>query len=295
MANTQDNLPIEDIKNNLVFLKDGGAAVIVQTTAVNFGLLSAEEQIAIIGSFAQMINSLSFPIQITILSRRLDISAYLKLLEKAQNNQTNPLLSQMMIRYRRFIQSLIKDNEVLDKQFYITVPLSSLEVGIGAKNKEEKAKKVKTILDPKKDQIVRQLNRVGLTAKQLNNDQLLKFFYETYNPPEPGGTRISGTPPNFISLENPTSDNKTPPVAAPTNSAAPVATPPPTGTIPQTPPVAQPSPITPPAPVAATTPLPPPPQPIVNQPTPPVAPAEAPIQKTRPNHPFVVEELQDNL
>lgn len=225
MANTQENLPIEDIKDGLVLLKDGGACVIIQTSAVNFGLLSAEEQMAIIGSFAQMINSLSFPIQLTILSKRLDISAYLKLLEKAQMNQTNPLLSQMMIRYRRFIQSLIKDNEVLDKQFYITVPLVSLELGIGTK-KEDKIKRARTILDPKRDQIMRQLNRVGLTAKQLKDEQLLKFFYEVFNPPEVGGPQIPASPTNFVSLNEPAKAPVAPTQPTPIQSgpAAPIAT-----------------------------------------------------------------------
>jgi hypothetical protein len=271
MANTQDVIPVEDIQDGIIYLKDGGAAVIIQTSAVNFGLLSAEEQIAIIGSFAQMINSLSFPIQLTILSKRLDISAYLKLLEKAQMNQTNPLLAQMMIRYRRFIQSLIKDNEVLDKQFYITVPLSSLEIGVGVRNKEDKHKKTKTILDPKRDQIIRQLNRVGLTAKQLKDQQIIKLFFEIYN--SENGEPTPTTTPGTVNLSTPK-----PTVAPqPTPQAAPV---------PQTPrptPPPSPQPPMPPTPVAA------PPQPSVQ--AQPMQPPTAPTDKPKPSHPFVVEEL----
>jgi hypothetical protein len=282
MANTQDMIPIEDIQDGIIYLKDGGAAVIIQTSAVNFGLLSAEEQIAIIGSFAQMINSLSFPIQLTILSKRLDISAYLKLLEKAQMNQTNPLLAQMMIRYRRFIQSLIKDNEVLDKQFYITVPLSSLEIGVGVRNKEEKHKKTKTILDPKRDQIIRQLNRVGLTAKQLKDQQIIKLFFEIYNSEE-GETTASPTP-STVNLSTPK-----PPTPPPATAPSPI---PP---IPQ--PLASPSPVAPiappPQPILQAAPAPPAPIPVATQPPQPVAPpaAPTPVEKPRSAHPFVVEEL----
>lgn len=181
MTTTQDSVPISDIKGDIVLLNDGGAIVVLKTSAVNFGLLSGEEQIAIIGSFAQMLNSLNFPIQIIIRSTRLDISAYLKLLDKALQLQTNPLLSQMMIRYRDFVQSLIKDNEVLDKSFYVVVPLSRLELGIAPKI-EERLKKAQNTLWPRRDQIIRQLARVGLKAEALDTPSLIKLYYDVYNP-----------------------------------------------------------------------------------------------------------------
>ncbi len=181
MDTTQSYVPIDSINDNIVFLKDGSAAVILKTTAVNFGLLSGEEQLAIIGSFAQMLNSLSFAIQIVIRSKRLDITSYIKLLDKALQLQVNPLLAQMMVRYRDFIQSLIKDNEVLDKSFYVILNVSGLEIGIGTKLKSDRLKKVQTILGPRRDQIIRQLSRVGLNATQLKDEELVKLFYDIYN------------------------------------------------------------------------------------------------------------------
>src|SRR3990167_4632859 len=183
MSTTQDHIPILDLQEGVVLLKDGGAVVILKTSAVNFGLLSGEEQMAIIGSFAQMLNSLSFPIQIVIRSTRLDITAYLKLLDKALKVQLNPLLAQLMIHYRQFVESLIKDNEVLDKSFYVVVPLSRMELGLAPK-KEDRLKKAETILLPRRDQMIRQLSRVGLKAEQMLNQAVIKLFYDIYNPPE---------------------------------------------------------------------------------------------------------------
>src|SRR3990167_10987094 len=99
MNTTQDHLLISDISDDIVLLKNGGGALILQVSAVNFGLLSAREQIAIIGSFAQMLNSLSFSIQIVIRSERLNINSYLKLLNKGLKTQTNPLLSKLIANY----------------------------------------------------------------------------------------------------------------------------------------------------------------------------------------------------
>lgn len=180
MGTTQQHLLISDIKNDIVILKNGGGALILQVSAVNFGLLSDREQIAIIASFAQMLNSLSFSIQIIVYSERLNISSYLTLLDKAQSAQTNPLLSRMIGIYRQFIQTTIKENEVLDKKFYLVVPLYSLELGLYS-SKENLEQKIKTVLLPRRDQVIRQLNRVGLRATQLDNQKLIELFYNIYN------------------------------------------------------------------------------------------------------------------
>ena len=113
-------------------------------------------------------------------SERLNITSYLKLLDAAEKTQTNPLLSKMIVTYRQFIQDTIKENEVLDKKFYLVVPLFSLELGITA-SKESLKQKIKTILLPRRDQVIRQLNRVGLKATQLNNQKLIELFYDIYN------------------------------------------------------------------------------------------------------------------
>lgn len=190
MSTTQKHLSIADIKDDIVLLKDGGGALVLQVSAVNFGLLSEREQIAIISSFAQMLNSLSFSIQIVVTSERLNISSYLNLLDQAEKAQNNPLLSALITSYKQFIQTTIKENEVLDKKFYIVIPLSKLELGI-IPTKEALYQKVKTVLLPRRDQIFRQLNRVGLKATQLSSGHLLELFFNIYNG---GGQQFSSLP-----------------------------------------------------------------------------------------------------
>lgn len=184
MNTTQDHIPIKDIVDDIVFLKDGGGALVLQVSAVNFGLLSEREQMAIIQSFAQMLNSLSFSIQIVIYSKRLNISSYLNLLDKAQRAQSNALLSQMITSYKQFIRTLIKENEVLDKKFYVVIPLFKLELGL-VSSKEILEQKIKTILMPRRDQVIRQLSRAGLLAEQLTTEKLIELFYEIYNETAP--------------------------------------------------------------------------------------------------------------
>lgn len=180
MPTTADFLPIQDVKDNVVLLKNGDIALILETSAVNFGLLSANEQLAIISSFAGLLNSLNFSIQIVIRSKRLDITDYLKVLDGAYQRQTNPLLANMMIRYRKFIETTVRENEVLDKQFFVVVSISYYEMGL-TKSKEPDMKAAQTLLLPRRDHIIRQLSRIGLKANQLNTKQIIQLFYDIYN------------------------------------------------------------------------------------------------------------------
>lgn len=273
----QDHLNISDIAEDLVILKDGGASLVIETNAVNFGLLSEMEQISIIASFAQMLNSLSYSIQIVIQSQRLDVSSYIKMLEGVQKSQTNPLLANMIGKYRLFVQSLVKENEVLDKQFYIVLNVSSLEMGIGFLNKQERLAKAKALLEPRKDQIVRQLTRVGLTATQLKDAELVKLFYQIYNQ-SVGHAQETINPTNIIQpvkLATPQPATPQPPQAAPIQTAPQISN------IPQ--PIQQ-------QPIS---------QPVQNIPKINLGQQNSSmVQAPRPmnrNHPFVVEELSDSI
>ncbi len=232
MAITQGHLSIEQIKDDIVILKDGSMALVLQTTAVNFGLLSENEQLAIISAFAALLNSLSFAIQLIIRSKRLDITSYLNLLAEAQKTQTNSLLARLIANYRDFIEKIVRENQVLDKQFYIVIPLSYLEVGL-TKNVEGHFKKSLTILLPRRDHIIRQLWRTGLKASQLNTKQLIELFYDIYNSPRIGTSvepmkeekALQKTAP-VVSTENVTAPIIEPEIQKPVIPEKPVSQPP---------------------------------------------------------------------
>lgn len=182
MANTKDFIPVQNVNENAIVLGDGSIAMVIQTSAVNFDLLSENEQLAIIGSFAGFLNSLSFSIQILIRSKKLDISHYLNTLKEAEKKQHNPLLQLMMARYRAFVAAIIRDNEVLDKQFYVILAVSPIELGVVKSSDTEKSlQKALTMLNPRRDHILKQLSRIGLKSTQLDSEKLIRLFYDIYN------------------------------------------------------------------------------------------------------------------
>ncbi|MDO8515007.1 MAG: hypothetical protein Q7S14_00770 [bacterium] len=193
-GSTQEHLEIEDIRDDLVLLKDGSCALLIQTSAVNFGLLSAAEQDAIIYAYAGLLNSLTFAVQIVIRSKRKDISSYVASLEKAQEKQTNELLKNQIAKYREFVVKTVKENNVLDKKFYIIIPFSALELGVGSSAKslvkqktlpmpkEIIMEKAKVALTPKAEHLYRLMGSLGLKGRQMTTSELIELFFDAYNP-----------------------------------------------------------------------------------------------------------------
>jgi hypothetical protein len=194
-ASTQEHLDIYAIKDHLVFLKDGSAALVLKTTAINFNLLSEEEQDATIYAYAGLLNSLSFPIQILIRSQRKNISDYLNLIDTRIQAVSSQKIKEQLLAYRQFVKSLVKENRVLEKKFYVIIPFSSIELGLSKSSFNPFAKspqkppyglvyieeKASTVLYPRRDHLIRQFARIGLKASQLTTSELVTFFYSIYN------------------------------------------------------------------------------------------------------------------
>ena len=142
-ATTQHFTEIEDIIDDVVLLSGGQACLILEVNATNFSLQSKEEQEVKILSYASLLNSLSFPIQIVILSRKLDISEYIALLEQEASGAENAALAYSIRLYKNFVSELVQTNTVLDKKFYLVIPFSVLEMGIKDSTKSLSGKKKK--------------------------------------------------------------------------------------------------------------------------------------------------------
>lgn len=190
-ASTQSFIEIEEIKDDIVLLKDFSAVIVIEVGAVNFWLLSQEEQTSMVYAYANLLNSLSFPVQILILSKKMNISSYLDYLDLKINSQNNPLLKSLLLNYKEFIKTIVKKNIVLEKRFFFVVPFSPLELGISGTNpsllkKDYVISRAKTSLYPKRDNLIRLLAKIGLSANVLYRQELVELFYNLYNPSATG-------------------------------------------------------------------------------------------------------------
>lgn len=217
-STTQEQIDVEDILDDIILQKDGTCSLVLQTNAINFGLLSEEEQDATIYAYAAFLNSLTFDIQILIRSDVKDISGYLSLLNDQENKQNNPAKKQQINYYKKFISSLITERNVLEKKFYIVIPFYTLELGVSQsvsanlfKSRSKKLpfeksyiiEKAKANLEPKRDHVLRQLGRVGLFARQLTTQELIQLLFSMYNASSTQGQKISNTKDYMVPLVQP--------------------------------------------------------------------------------------------
>lgn len=193
-STTQAHLDIDDVSADLLLLKGGSAAIVLEVSAINFGLLSEREQDATIYAYAQLLNSLTFPIQIILVSKQKDITDYIKLLDGRIVQTQNPLLQNQLTKYRDFIKSVVRQGNVLDKKFYVAIPFSSLEMGpasalkflnpkpaTSSVSRDSLINRATTNLSPKRDHLIRLFARIGLKVRQLSSQDLLQLFFELYN------------------------------------------------------------------------------------------------------------------
>lgn len=195
---TQKFIEIQDIKDDVVVLKNSGLRIVCIASSINFELKGSEEQEALIGRFQGFLNSLDFSLQILVNSRKLDINPYLEDLKNLAKTQENELLHAQTIEYIDFIQKFVELTDIMNKSFYLIVPYNPMGV------KEEKLlDKIRYIIKPKeaaqkispekfqeyKDQLMQRvshvingLRQIEVAATPLNTQQLIRLFYEFYNP-----------------------------------------------------------------------------------------------------------------
>lgn len=193
----QAHLPIAEIKENSVVLKDGTLRAVLLVSSINFALKSEDEQNAIVGAYVSFLNSIDFPLQIVVQSRRLQIEPYLEALAKREREQTNELLRVQIADYRVFVQELIDIGQIMTKRFFAVVPYHPLsnkkksfwsrskeviKPSLAVHLKENQFLERKRDLDSRVRQVMGGLEGMGLTAVQLDTQALIELYYSTYNP-----------------------------------------------------------------------------------------------------------------
>lgn len=123
LFNTETMLPISEIKNGIVILKDGGLRSIIKVEGLNLDLKNYDEQQVILEQYKRFLNWLAFPIQILIRNTYLDLTEYLSYLKKNLKEIENPALKNQWNSYVKFLEWI--DNQqglIYVKEFYIVIP-----------------------------------------------------------------------------------------------------------------------------------------------------------------------------
>lgn len=203
---TQDFIPIRDIRGGVVVLNNGDMRMILMTSSLNFGLKSGEEQAAIILQFQNFLNSLEFPIQIFIQSKRLDTRPYLKMLEEREKVQLIDAMKIQVHEYIAFIRDFTSHTNIMSKNFFIVIPYSG-GVSLAAKNsgggvlgglfgkktgktakptaaENQSFEEAKIQLEQRVAIVEQGLTRCDIRTTRLGTEEITELFYKKFNPGE---------------------------------------------------------------------------------------------------------------
>jgi type IV secretory pathway VirB4 component len=198
---TQNTLLISDVRDGVVIMNDGSFRSVVMLKSINFDLMSPQEQEAVEYAYQGFLNSLYFPIQIFVRSKKIDIGPYIEKLSKIRSEHDNMLLAMLMDDYINFMVATAEQTNIMDKQFYIVIPFFPT---ISAQKAVEASKSFITNVFGKKDEHVT-VNEADLKAAKdelknriqavlngllqcsiqgipLDTQELIELYYDAYNP-----------------------------------------------------------------------------------------------------------------
>ena len=195
---TQEFVPIEEVRDGIVMLKDGSMRGIVLASSLNFSLKSDDERNAIILQFQDFLNSLDFSVQISIQSRRLDIRPYIALLEERYKEQVNDLMKIQTQEYIEFVKNFTETTNIMTKNFFIVIPYDPAIINIknrGAASffqkksvteqseaKEASFEENRTQLEQRVGVVEQGLVRCGIRVARLGTEEVIELFYKIFNP-----------------------------------------------------------------------------------------------------------------
>jgi len=199
---TQEFVPIKEVRDGTIVLKDNSLRAIIMASSINFALKGADERNAILYQFQVFLNSLDFPVQIVVQSRELDIRPYLALLEQREKSQVNELMKIQIEEYIGFIKDFTENTNVMTKNFFVVVSYTPAMLqgkvgkGIGGlfgkkekkedfkKGQEESFEENRTQLEQRIAVVEQGLVRCGIRIARLGTEEVTEIFYRVFNPGE---------------------------------------------------------------------------------------------------------------
>ena len=206
-SSTQKYVDVEEVKDGVIILKNGSLRAVLMVSSINFDLKSSEEQDTIIMQYQNFLNSLDFPIQIVISSRKINVNPYLDFLKQREKQTTNELLALQLVEYGNFIKNIAESSNIMTKYFYVVVPFYPVEnikggffeKMFGKSDQKMAVNRKKELLDTYKSQLWQRLDQItaglsgtGVKLTPLDTEELIELLYNSYNPSMHNNAIIKG-------------------------------------------------------------------------------------------------------
>lgn len=177
-GSTEEWLPVADISHGIIALKDGRFIKIIEILPVNFLLKTPAEKASIIYYYASYLKIAPDNLQICVLTKRADMSAYAERMRGYQNSEPNALCRELNEDNIREVEYLA-ENEALQKRILLVYQLEP-----GMKLREESIEAIGERMLEEEEKARNYLDMCGLEVPRpeyADNFQL-QILYELLNP-----------------------------------------------------------------------------------------------------------------
>ena len=165
VASAGEQIKLRGINGGVLSLSDNRYRLIMECSTVNFELMSLERQAAVLSAYQDCLNSLDTACQILIRIRRHDPAS-----EEGIENDLQPALCSDQ---KRLIKTLTQQNKVLTRRFYLVIGYEHSGASFGEAVWQLKLKA----------QLAQQnLQKLGVKAEILAENETLKLLFESFNP-----------------------------------------------------------------------------------------------------------------
>lgn len=205
-SSTQYLMPINEIRNNTIVLKNSALRSIIEVDGINIDLMSPEDQENMLRVWQSFLNNLDFSIQVLIISRKANIDEYISNIEDKLQGIEEEMLQMQTTDYISFIRDFTSNNQIIDKKYYIVIPydpfvfkknsfvgqIKDMFLNIFNLNREAFSQNVILSDDEfqknyqqlilRQDTIISQLQRMGLSSKLITTNEIIPLVHNIYNP-----------------------------------------------------------------------------------------------------------------
>lgn len=207
-------IEFDEIKDNMIIRRNRSQfAMVLQCQGINYDLLSEEEKYAVENGFIEFLNTLRFPIQLYVQTRKLDLTELLNSYGKrtdaikdqisringqilvAKENGNKELLDKLEFDKRRrqnileygesieeYTQRMNENKNMLHQKTYLILSYFVSELGDSSKyNADEINDLVFSELYTRAQTVIRAIGSAEVSAKVLNSEELAELLYIAYN------------------------------------------------------------------------------------------------------------------
>ena len=162
-----DFIPFQDVWDNCVYLDNNRIVGGIKVGSINLCLLFDEEQKIKVLELKKILNSIDYPIKILSVDRPIQLDENINILNTKLRQETNKSKIKILNEDLDYINTLNADKEIVNREFYLLVEESS---------DNEK------LLKQKLNDILIELNSMGLTSSIISSEEWRDILYLILNP-----------------------------------------------------------------------------------------------------------------